>query len=260
MIPPSTFSLSGFPGALPLTGPHHAVPAAERQGAPVDSSERGASDLSPAPGSGLLAATPGLLPGGHRDTAPLPSARGGVHRPKEPQVHHEAAVGDLGVRAVLLRAPSRWITLVEALWSTSIQSLFPQSVTWIFFFLRRAGTESSCFLIVTDAPISNCDQLNDCPDLDLNRCLDFFFVSVVKKREKKTFLNGTFSLFTSSFAVTTGLLYCADSTPVPHSRGITSYLSLPLSCVLKTDQVELSSDCNTGAPLPFGSLSVHHFL
>lgn len=87
-----------------------------------------------------------------------------------------------------------------------------------------------------------------------------FLCLCCEEKEKKTFLNGTFSLFTSSFAVTTGLLYCADSTPVPHSRGITSHLSLPLSCVLKTDQVELSSDCNIGAPLPFGSLSVHHFL
>lgn len=95
-------SLTGFPGALPLPRPHHAVPAAERQGAPVDSGERGAGDLSPATGSGLLPATPGLLLGGHGDAAPLPAARGGVHRPEEPQVRHEAAVGDLGVTGRLL--------------------------------------------------------------------------------------------------------------------------------------------------------------
>ncbi len=65
----------------------------------MDSSERGAGDLSPASGSGLLPATPGLLPGGHCDAAPLPAARGGIHRPKEPQVRHEAAVGDVGVKA-----------------------------------------------------------------------------------------------------------------------------------------------------------------
>lgn len=70
----------------------------------MDSSERGASDLGPASGSGLLPATPGLLLGGHGDAAPLLAARGGVHRPKEPQVRHEAAVGDLGVKAVALLA------------------------------------------------------------------------------------------------------------------------------------------------------------
>lgn len=58
----------------------------------MDSGERGAGDLSPASGFGLLPATPGLLPCCHGDAAPLPATRGGVHRPKEPQVRHEAAV------------------------------------------------------------------------------------------------------------------------------------------------------------------------
>lgn len=68
----------------------------------MDSSERGASDLGPASGSGLLAATAGLLAGGHRSAPPLPAAWGGVHRPEESQVCHEAAVGNLGVRAASL--------------------------------------------------------------------------------------------------------------------------------------------------------------
>ncbi len=90
--------LPGFSGALPHSRSHHAVPTAEQQGAPVDSGEWGAGDISPASGFGLLPAPPWLLPGGHCDTTPLPAPRGGVHRPKEPQVRHEVAVGDLGVR------------------------------------------------------------------------------------------------------------------------------------------------------------------
>lgn len=63
----------------------------------MDSSERGAGDLGAAPRPGVLAAPSGLLAGGHHHAAPLPAAGGGVHRPKEPQVCHEAPVGDLGV-------------------------------------------------------------------------------------------------------------------------------------------------------------------
>lgn len=148
----------------------------------MDSSERGAGDLSPASGSGLLAATPGLLPCGHRDAAPLPAARGGVHRPKEPQVRHEAAVGDLGVRAAFLfpfvLAPAGSLSRRDMRRPCGpIQSLSPvcDKDSW------RGGCESSfLFHDITDALISNCDQLNDCPNLDLNRCLDFCFDCVVK--------------------------------------------------------------------------------
>lgn len=58
----------------------------------MDSGERGAGDLRPPSGSSLLPAPPGLLPGRHGDAASLPAARGGVHRPEEPQVCHEASV------------------------------------------------------------------------------------------------------------------------------------------------------------------------
>lgn len=68
----------------------------------MDSSERGASDLSPASGSGLLAAAPRLLAGGHRIAPPIPAAWRGVHRPEESQVRYEAAVGNFGVRAASL--------------------------------------------------------------------------------------------------------------------------------------------------------------
>lgn len=89
--------LSGLPGALPFTRPHAAVPAGERYGSPVDPSERGAGDISPESESGLLPATSRLLPGCHGDAPPLPPPGGGVYRPQEPQVCHEAAVGDLCV-------------------------------------------------------------------------------------------------------------------------------------------------------------------
>lgn len=86
----------------------------------MDSCERGASDLSPAPGPGLLTATSGLLSGGHGDASPFLAARGGVHRPEEPQVRHEAAVGDLGVRAGLqatshpIIVPRLWLSYKES--------------------------------------------------------------------------------------------------------------------------------------------------
>lgn len=145
--------LSGFSGALPLPRPHHAVPAAERQGAPVDSSERGAGDLSPAPGSGLLAATPGLLPGGYCDAAPLPAAGGGVHRPKEPQVRHEVAVRDLGVRH---GGPS-----FPPLLSNHYCPQICDKGSW------QEGSQSSLLLYdITDALTSDCNQPDGCPGLD----------------------------------------------------------------------------------------------
>lgn len=67
---------------------------------------------------------------------------------------------------------------------------------------------------------------------------------------------GTFPPFASSFAVTTGLVYCADSTRKHQRKGITSHVSLPLTCVLKSVQLDFSSDCNAGVPLPSGPLSV----
>lgn len=97
---------SGFPGALPDSRPHHAVPAADRRRAPVDFGERGAGDFRPPSGSGLLPAASGLLPGRHGDTPALPAARGGVYRPQEPQIRHEAAVGDLGLNSSLLLRPA----------------------------------------------------------------------------------------------------------------------------------------------------------
>lgn len=87
----------GLPGTLPGFWTHCAVSAAERQRAPVDASERRASDLCPSPGSGLLSASSGFLSGGHRDTAPILAARGGIYWPEEPQIRHEAAVGDLRI-------------------------------------------------------------------------------------------------------------------------------------------------------------------
>lgn len=138
--------LSGFSGALPFPRPHHAVPAAERQGAPVDSSERGACDLSPAPGSGLLAATPGLLPGGYCDAAPLPAAGGGVHRPKEPQVRHEVAVRDLGVRRGGSSFPTLHVSLARG--SRAVHSYpiitVPISVTEIHG--EKGPDPPSCFV------------------------------------------------------------------------------------------------------------------
>ena len=113
----------------------------------------------------------------------------------------------------------------------------------------------SCLMIITDALISDCDQLNDCPTLDFKDALTLSYSVLLslnntlynkKKTHKKTqllFKRGTFSLFASSSSVTTGLLYCADSIHEHQRRGITSRLSLPLSCVLKTDKLELKSDC-----------------
>lgn len=74
----------------------------------MDSGERGARDLGPPSGSCLLPAAHGLLPGRHGDAAPLPAARGGVHRPEEPQVRHEAPVGDLSVKGDGLSPRLRW--------------------------------------------------------------------------------------------------------------------------------------------------------
>lgn len=145
----------GFPGALPQPRPHHAVPAAERQGAPVDSGERGAGDFSPSTGSGLLPAAPGLLPGRHGDAAPLPAARGGVYWPKEPQVRHEAAVGDLGVKASPEASPffppplsslcagSCWITGVAGHVVHSYPIVSPDCDKETHS--RRGESESSCF-------------------------------------------------------------------------------------------------------------------
>lgn len=89
---------AGLPGAVPDAGAHDAVPAAERQGASVDSGERGACDLGSASGPGVRPAPPGLLSGGDRDPAALPQTRRGVHRPQEPQVRHEASVRDVGLK------------------------------------------------------------------------------------------------------------------------------------------------------------------
>lgn len=89
----------GLPGALPDPGPYHAVPAAQRQGAPVDAGERGACDGSPAPRLGLLRAPSRLLPGGHRHAAALLAPQRGVRGPQEPQICHAAPVGDVRVKA-----------------------------------------------------------------------------------------------------------------------------------------------------------------
>lgn len=63
----------------------------------MDPSERGACDLRPASGSGLLSETPRLLSGRHGDPPPFPEPRGGVHRPQKTQVCHEDAVRDICV-------------------------------------------------------------------------------------------------------------------------------------------------------------------
>lgn len=99
MCPKSLRLCSGLPGALPGPGAHHAVPARERQqGAPVDSGERGARDLSAAAGTGVLPPPPRFRSGRHGDAPPLPQPGGGVHRPQEPQVRDAAPVRDLSVR------------------------------------------------------------------------------------------------------------------------------------------------------------------
>ena len=65
----------------------------------MDPGERGTGDLRPAPGPRLLPATPRFFPGRHGDASTLPAYGGGVHRPQEPQVCHEAAVRDLRLEA-----------------------------------------------------------------------------------------------------------------------------------------------------------------
>lgn len=140
----------------------------------MDSSERGAGDLGAASGSDLLPATPGLLPGCHGDAAPLPASRGGVHRPKEPQVRDEAAVGDLGVRAAHLTpraALSSGSPSWPDMWSAHIQS-FPVCDKETIEGEQRVNPPS-CLMIITDALISDCDQLNDCPNLDFKDALTF---------------------------------------------------------------------------------------
>lgn len=116
--------MSGLPGAIPHPGPHHAVPAAERQGAPVDFGKRGACHLGPPAGAGLLPAAPGLLPCRHGNAASLPAARRGVHRPEEPQVRDAASVGDVGVSGPLLLDVTRTRFIIQ-----SAISLLRSSVT-----------------------------------------------------------------------------------------------------------------------------------
>lgn len=128
---------------------------------------------------------------------------------------------------------------------------------------RYVSDTSSCFLIITDALISNCDQLNDCLNLEINGCLDFFFFRVVKSLslqhavKNPFFVKGDFLVFCLFlFTVTTGLLYCADSTHEHQRRGLHHICHF---LCLVSDQLELSSDCNADVPLPFSSLSVYLF-
>uniref|UniRef100_A0A672INZ3 Vang-like protein n=1 Tax=Salarias fasciatus TaxID=181472 RepID=A0A672INZ3_SALFA len=173
---------AGVPGAVPGPRPHHAVPAAGRQGAPVDPGERGAGDLGPAAGPGLLPAAPGLLAGRHGDAAALPAAGRGVHRPQEPQVRHEAAVGDVGVEPppALLFPP------------VSSCRRGRRNSRWTERFPRLLPLPAA-----TDALISNCDQLNDCPPLW--KYTDAFIAAFTA--------GGRPFLFFASSAGTTGRLY-----------------------------------------------------
>lgn len=67
-----SFVPSGLLGALPDRRSDHAVPAGEWQGAPVDSGQRGARDISTASGPRVLAPTPRLLPRRDGDCTSLP--------------------------------------------------------------------------------------------------------------------------------------------------------------------------------------------
>lgn len=63
----------------------------------MDTSERRTGDGPTTPGPRLLPETSGLLLGRHGDAPPLSAPGRGVYRPQEPQVCHEAPVGDLCV-------------------------------------------------------------------------------------------------------------------------------------------------------------------
>ncbi|XP_059346280.1 vang-like protein 2 isoform X1 [Ammospiza nelsoni] len=87
----------GLPGAVPDGRPHHPVPQGPLAGQAVDAGQRGAGDQRPQGRRGLRAQAPGLQPGGVHQEDPVLQALRGVRGPQVAQVHHEAAVGDLGV-------------------------------------------------------------------------------------------------------------------------------------------------------------------
>lgn len=101
------------------------------------------------------------------------------------------------------------------------------------------------------------------PWLFLCLCCEVFVFTTrcKKKKKKKTFLNGTFffsfCLFFCCNHWTTLLCWFNSQ---HQRRGLHHICHFLFSCVLKTDQVELSSDCNAGVPLPFGSPSVYCFV
>lgn len=104
--------LSGLLGALPDSRPYHAVPAGEWQGPPVDSSERGAGDISATPRPRVLASPSRLLPRRHSNGASLPHARRRVHWSQESQVCYETAVWDVSLKNVTVLGGKR----KKALW------------------------------------------------------------------------------------------------------------------------------------------------
>lgn len=201
MFPNDFSSSSGFPGALPHPRPHHAIPAAEWQRAPVDSGERGAGDIVSASGSCLLHEAPRLLSAGHSDAAPLPAARGGVHRPKEPQVCDEAAVRDLGVKSGVSFFLSHTVHSLCSLWleftsvAGHVEAAWSSETHWFCLWCKN-NTRRGCEPSFTDALLSNCDQLYDCPNPDRTDAFTLFlFMSLQHMSQRKTLFWGGLFVF-----------------------------------------------------------------
>lgn len=212
----------------------------------MDVSEWGASDLSPSPGSGLLVASSGLLPGGHRDAAPVLAPRGGIYWPEEPQIRHEAAVGDLSIKPaspglfVLASPPTLNLSCGRA-WRGQI---YPVAVSCLWVRWKESGLiPHSLFchhrkrssLNLWSAQCFSQPGFKRMPWLFLLLFCVFVFATTKERSSMEYF---------AYFCRHEQIGYCVDSTPKMPEEGVLHHICHFLLC-LKYQQCV----CSAGEPL-----------